>query len=551
MRRVRAGRRRLGGPRNERSRRSPVLRTLFATGILVLPSAIHADAAVAGTYVMRNCDVPGYPSSLLGPWRTAEMQSNAVMVDGCANGNGVAFNIVGARELSPGGWGTLGLLKPATGPQSQISFVKAVLWYGARLTGAGQPMTLWSLDLHSDGTFLPGVSNGAPGAENLVLEQQFSPAESNYYKIGVVCGPVRESAAPEPCLPADSTPFFVRGMEVTLSEDIQPIVLDPGGTLLAGGPQSGVRTLTYAASDPQSGLAKVDVLLDDIVVASHDLTPRCRYFDFTVCSPSVDDTLQVDTRAVPNGSHRVTIRVQDAAGNARIVNVGSPVDVANVAGSEASTVGAATATSQARYSLTARFDRSSRPTLTVPYGRRVSLRGQLAGGPRSNIAGAEIEVRETVDRHGSREATSARVRTMADGSFSYAISTSGPSRMLRLLYRRSGGDPVVSQMLRLRVQTASSLRASLRGVGMHFSGRVYGGWIPRKGKLVLMQGRAPGSAWKSFARLRTNRKGQFSGSFRLRVRRPGVQLRVRAVVPKEEGYPYVSGRSRMVTLRVR
>ncbi len=50
-------------------------------------------------------------------------------------------------------------------------------------------------------------------------------------------------------------------MEVTLSEDMPPSVLPPAGTLLSDGPQSGVRTLTYAASDPQSGLAKVEVLL--------------------------------------------------------------------------------------------------------------------------------------------------------------------------------------------------------------------------------------------------------------------------------------------------
>ena len=66
-------------------------------------------------------------------------------------------------------------------------------------------------------------------------------------------------------------------MEVTLSEDLLPAVMSPGGTLLTVGPQRGVRTVSYAASDPQSGLAKVEVLLDDTVVKTHDLASRCSY----------------------------------------------------------------------------------------------------------------------------------------------------------------------------------------------------------------------------------------------------------------------------------
>jgi hypothetical protein len=39
--------------------------------------------------------------------------------------------------------------------------------------------------------------------------------------------------------------------------------------------------------------------------------------------------------------------------------------------------------------------------------------------------------------------------------------------------------------------------------------------------------------------------------YRLRVRRPGVVLKIRAVVPSESGYGYVSSRSRITSLRVR
>jgi hypothetical protein len=54
-----------------------------------------------------------------------------------------------------------------------------------------------------------------------------------------------------------------------------------------------------------------------------------------------------------------------------------------------------------------------------------------------------------------------------------------------------------------------------------------------------------------FKSLRTDKKGWFSGTYRLRVRRPGVLLKIRAIVPSEAGYGYLGARSRAVSLRVR
>ena len=75
--------------------------------------------------------------------------------------------------------------------------------------------------------------------------------------------------------------------------------------------------------------------------------------------------------------------------------------------------------------------------------------------------------------------------------------------------------------------------------------------MPKGGKRVQMEGRSPGSAWTAFKDVRTDEKGRFSGTYRLRVRRPGVLLRIRAVVPSETGYGYIGSRSRAVSLRVR
>ena len=141
--------------------------------------------------------------------------------------------------------------------------------------------------------------------------------------------------------------------------------------------------------------------------------------------------------------------------------------------------------------------------------------------------------------------------TKADGSFSLGLATSRPSRTIRLAYRPVGGGQILSKALKLRVRAASRVRASLRGRVVRFSGQVLGAPFPKGGKRVQMEGRSPGSAWTTFKNLRTDKKGRFSGAYRLRVRRPGVMLKVRAIVPSEAGYGYLGSRSRAVTLRVR
>jgi hypothetical protein len=512
-----------------------------AIAALVL-GAIGAQPVRAGTYVMRNCDVPGHQHSPLHPWE-ASLQSpyNPLsIVDGCGTGEGVAFTFKEAQQLNPSDGTGVYLTKKAS-PQGDISFVKVVLWYAARLSGSGGPLTFETAYSQPDIGFTWGVSNSPPGSENLVAEQQL-PADSWGVTVGIRCGPATRPPS-EPCVAANPVPLLVRGMEVTLREDVPPAVLSTTGSLIEAEPQSGLRTLTYAASDFESGLSRVDVLLDDTVVASQDLTPRCRYIDFTVCPTSEDETLTVDTRAVPNGSYDLAVRARDAAGNEQVLHGERPIDVANASPVESSSV--------LPYAIVANFKGSSRTKLTVPYGRRVSVRGRLTQGGQPVGAGVPLEVMERPDRRGAVETPTRTVMTKADGSFSLGLATSRPSRVVRLAYRPAGGGQAVSQALKLRVRAAARVRASLRGRLVRFSGNVLSGPIPKPGKRLQMEGRSPGSAWTPFKNLRTDAKGRFSGTYRLRVHRPGVVLRIRAVVPSEAGYGYLSARSRSVTLRVR
>ena len=500
--------------------------------LALLQGAIGTELARAGTYTMRNCNVPGHSAAPMHPWMAVDYPSEVSIVDACATGGGIGFAVGDARRLR--GAAQI-LLQQPTAPRSQIKFVKAMVWYSARLAGSGPPINFVSYYQLPDWTRVYGVPVSPPGSENLVEEQQLSPDAASYW-VGLYCGSLEGGVPPEACVAADRTPLLVRGMEVTLREDVPPIVSQPTGTLLESGPHSAVRTLTYSASDLHSGLSKVEVLLGETVVANHDLTPQCPYSDFTVCPATLGETLQVDTRAVINGAHRLTLRVHDAAGNERTVDSGHVVDVANDA-------------AEAGGPLTIKFNGTSRSTLVAPYGRRVSVRGRLAVTAQPAAAGTPLELLERLQ--GKPEESIARLRTKADGSFSVRLSTYRPSRTVRMAYRPTADSQVVSPALKLRVRAASTVRASLRGRLVRFSGRVLSRPVPRAGKRVVMEGRSPGSAWTAFRSLRTGRDGRFSGTYRLRVRRPGVTLKIRAVVPRESGYGYLGSRSRAATFRVR
>jgi hypothetical protein len=83
---------------------------------------------------------------------------------------------------------------------------------------------------------------------------------------------------------------------------------------------------------------------------------------------------------------------------------------------------------------------------------------------------------------------------------------------------------------------------------MPLSGRLLGGHIPPRGKIVELQGWARGQ-WQVFRTTRTTKRGRYHVNYQLRTRMRGV-LRIRARVRRERGYPFTLGYSRVVRVRV-
>lgn len=486
--------------------------------MLIVPSPAHA-----GTYKMYTCNVPGRatPVPSTAPWTMRPDGLHTFPFDECAGGQnfGIALNIRVMNASTEASWV---LERPTEGPRSAIGIVRYRTWISAELAGTGGPAFI---DI--------GGACAPPGCVTPDAEPWISvPFSQTNRSVSI-----RLRCTAADCAFNSARPLQVRGVEVDLYEDVAPEAQIEGGTLLAGGTANGQRTLSFSATDQESGIARVEALLGDAVVATHELessSKLCPHTDLTACATRYASDFVVDTSRVDPGQYSMALRVTDAAGNRRVITHAAPVTVGRSGGAE----GAAR--------LNASFGRSG-STYTTNFGRAVRVRGQLTGPSGEPIARALLAITEKAStgrvNHGS-------VTTGADGRFAFRASGRRPSRSLQFEYARPGVR-ALSRRLRLNVRAASTLKVSLRGINVRYSGRVLSRPIRNGGTKVFIQGRAAGGAWQRFAVRRTDKRGRFSGRYRLRVRRPGVRLQFRVEIPKQAGYPFASRTGAPITRVVR
>jgi hypothetical protein len=112
----------------------------------------------------------------------------------------------------------------------------------------------------------------------------------------------------------------------------------------------------------------------------------------------------------------------------------------------------------------------------------------------------------------------------------------------------------VTKLVRLKTRAGITMRATRRSVRpggrVRFRGRLKGGRIPRRGVIVSLQGRQRGFGWRTFTTVRA-KHGRFRGRYRFVRSAPGTTVRFRATVREQAMYPWTTGRSRPVTVRIR
>jgi hypothetical protein len=107
-------------------------------------------------------------------------------------------------------------------------------------------------------------------------------------------------------------------------------------------------------------------------------------------------------------------------------------------------------------------------------------------------------------------------------------------------------------VIRVRARAALTARpATVRaGRSLRLTGRLRGGYVPSRGKLVELQAFDDGR-WRSVRTVRTNARGAFRYTYRFSRGAARKRYPFRAVVRSESGYPFVLGTSRRVNVRVR
>ena len=359
------------------------------------------------------------------------------------------------------------------------------------------------------------------------------------------------------------------GARVTVSDPTpaDSFTVEASG-LMAGGPRDGSDPVTVSATD-NSGIEKLETF--DVtnpaaprLVASenYDVGPTyeageqrtdrgatCSFRLAKPCPNLAGETIRPSSLQV--GNRNLLVRVTDAGGN--YVDRG-PFPVNVVTPSDRGAANGGNVSEPARLIL--RYSNTKRPRQTVRYYRKVGVRGRLINANGNPIPGAEVRLLTRDLRQGASAIDRTGIRTGADGSFRVTVRAKA-SRQLQFAWRARANDArfAANGYLTLRVRAAGRLRARPRAVrvGRHvtLSGRLKG--VRPAGVPVVLQGKLRGARrYQTFADTTSSRRGTFKARYTFRSSGSrGRQFVFRARIRRAPGFPYETGVTRSVRVRVR
>ena len=267
----------------------------------------------------------------------------------------------------------------------------------------------------------------------------------------------------QPC--AGSAGFGLTGVELLLSESALPTITNDGGSLVSNTIHSGTERVYFTATDADSGVAKVEVLIDDRVVATRDYTTTasCAFETWQACEPNQADALDVNTTTIANGQHSLALRATDAAGNRKATTTPMTIQVANptpgvppagngvgpaggngvdgapgAPGASGSAVASGSVVhanglnASASAALQAQFVTNKGRRIKARYGRVVPISGRLVGPNGRAVAGAKLDVLRQIQTPGSPMTKVGEVVTDSRGAFTYEAPIGRPPHPLRL-----------------------------------------------------------------------------------------------------------------------
>ena len=417
-------------------------------------------------------------------------------------------------------------------------------WGGYQFSGAGEYDAATRDAINATGHWYGYPSGafdtGAPTVEKASFGRLTGAGDASSLTIDVGCWTTACSLAAN----ANVLTTLYGAIVTVVDESLPAVSAADGSGLFGGGSHGGDEGVRFSASD-NVGVRRADLL--DLTSG----TPRvvgtrgngCDYARPRPCDNFKGATIRPGSR-LPSGARTLAVRVTDTAGNQRTTGphgtlIGGPLNGSNASGSGR---------------LRAVFTKGGKTRRTVKPGGRPSVSLRLRNDSNEPIGDARIQVRSRQLRTGARYASVREVRTGPKGRARLVLAK-GTSREVRFEYRTRVDDPspALSARVRLGVRPRVSLSVRPRRVSnggtIRLSGRVRSRPRPRPGKLVVLQAFDNGR-WRTFATTRSGKGGRYARRYRFsRTFRPRT-YRFRARLPREGAYPYSTGNSRTVRVRV-
>jgi hypothetical protein len=433
-----------------------------------------------------------------------------------------------------------------------------------------QGLCAQSLGCGSRGTLYEPLS-----PENMVSVPNIGKATQIQWS--AVCGGGEGGTCPASGAGTLSSQYDLFAADVELDDGTPPSVSNVSGPLVAGGSLAGEQSVSFSASDGQSGVYAGELVVDGHILVSHPLDSNEGHCDalgragdgqrtfayVQPCAPSLSAALTLDTSQLTPGAHSLELIVEDAAGNQTVAYDGTITIAASAAtatsndaigpGSPLALRGATNgvdASDQAH--LTARWRSTTNTTLTTRYDTHARAAGRLTTITGQPISGAVLDVYETPAYQGAHSQRLTVARTGTSGEWTLTLPPGVPSSTLTIDYHSHVDDtvPVATAALKLGVRAAITLHISPRvtsvGHTIHFSGTLHGEPIPPGGKQLVLEA-SSGGEWIQFDTLTTSTHGHFHASYRFRFPGP-VRYEFRVLAHDEADFPFLQGTSNRVTI---
>ena len=536
--------------------------------------ALPAATARAGEYHVYSCRMPDGEAAPVDGWSGSKTGTYSYAEDRCATAGGLvaALGDEPTREANTD-IATWTFAAPAGASVSQALLWRAGATAGGSAINASYEFWLagpTASQIFDECSNLFGCGSRGDVVHPLAAENRVEAPSSNLgadLYATVACGGVSEYKCPAAKGDANgyAAALYVYAADITLEQAEGPHASGVGGELTSAPTLRGPSDVSFDATDPGAGVWQAVISVDGRVVQRtvvNDNGGRCHDVGQTTdglpaflyvqpCAQSVSVDLPFDSTKASNGSHRLTVSVIDAAGNAapvldRTVTIDNPPPPGAPNGTNAS----------AQAKLSVRWMGTARTSARGGFGRARMLSGRLTTVDGSPISGAAIDVRATAAYAGAKPLTMASPRTDAGGRFSVSVPAGTSSRTLRFAYRAHLDDtqPAATGALRLVTRAAIALRVSPHtasaGRSISFRGRLRGGPIPPGGKQLVLEARSPGSAWIEFKVIRTDARGRYRAAYRFKFAGP-ADYRFRVRSEAESDYPFAAGSSNVVRVHER